>query len=93
VVKCWRHDPIKLAGGTYYDFVFQKSGGVMSGQVATIPGTPPADVLACKPPNVVGFVEGGTPGSFTLDANAIAPISIICDSVDPPPSGGARLIG
>jgi hypothetical protein len=93
VVKCWRHDPILLAGGTYYDFVFQKSGGVMNGTVATIPGSPPADVLACKPPNVAGFVEGGTPGAFTLDPDAIAPISIICDSVDPPSGGGARMIG
>ena len=67
-------DPVTLDKDTDYDFVFTYSGNSTHGQIYTMGETSanlPADVLACRPSGNGGYVDGATPGSYTLDTSKI----------------------
>lgn len=61
-----------LSANTAYDLVLSPGAGLAHGNIYTMGMvTPPADILAAKPQGVLGYVDGATPGSLTLDDSRV----------------------
>ena len=86
-------DPTTLSGGTAYDTIIGFSASNTAGTIYTmgeIEANVPADVLACRPLSCA-YVDGATPGSYTVDTSKLfRDIGLMIESY-PAISGGGGL--
>ena len=71
--------PLTFEANTDYDIVFTGGAAATSFPMITAGTSPPADVTACTYTNQ-SYVDGTTPGSYTITSNATGSIILIPDS-------------
>ena len=89
--------PTILAKATAYDCVFIVGASLTGGIVYNMgEASPPADVVACRPAGLLGYVKGSTPGSYSFDNTKMLAMSLVFDDF-PAIAGGsggiAKLVG
>lgn len=90
-----RFAPTTLSGGTSYDIVSTFASASTIGAIynmGEIEANVPADVLACKPAWIEGYVDGATPGSYTLDTSKICALGLLVDDFPAIAGGGGGLL-
>lgn len=92
----YRFAPTKLSGGTTYDFVHKFASSTTACTVLSmgeVEADVPADVLACRPWSIA-FVDGATPGSYTVDTSKlVALMALIVDDFPAGPIGRSLIAG
>lgn len=85
-------DEITLSASTDYDFVITFGSASTAGTIyymGETSGNLPADVLACK--MIEGYVDGTTPGSYTLDATKTISGAVIISDIVAGGAGGGMI--
>ena len=78
-----RFASVRLTANTLYDFVVTFAANATTGTVYSMgetSGNLPADVLACRPPNHA-YVDGATPGSYTVDTTSTMLFYVVIDTL------------
>jgi hypothetical protein len=89
---------ITLAASTDYDLVAvpgSSTTAVTYYTTGSAEGSTPADVLSCRYGATGGYVDGATPGSYTLDTSRIAPFALYVSElpVSAGSGGGLPVLG
>lgn len=76
-----RFSPVTLSAGVAYDVVMTAGASDTFGTIYYMgEASPPADVAACRCVNI-GYVDGDTPGSYTLDTTKVMRMNLIIDDM------------